>query len=894
VKDSPPYSRPWEEVVKDLGASPDEGLSEPEARGRLKRYGPNQLEQKQAKRAWTILIDQFKSLVVLLLVAAAVLSFALQDWTEGLAVCAVIVINAAIGFFTEIKATRSMEALFKMGNVTTRVRRGGRVAEVPAADLVPGDVVVLEGGDIVTADLRVIEASKLECDESALTGESVPVAKDPAALEGEPALADRHNMLYKGTAVTRGSGAAVVVGTGMDTELGHISSLVEEAREETTPLEKRLDALGRNLVLVVLVITAVVWGMGVLRGKEFFLMLETAIALAVASIPEGLPVVATIALSRGMLRMVRRQALVRRLASVETLGSCNIICTDKTGTLTENKMTVTRLVTADGSIERRAGQWVGADGRAVVWDEGGLAHEMLKIGVLCNNAAIERREGETHRVGDPLEIALLEAGLEAGLERADLLERLEEVKEDAFDSDSKRMATLHREPDGIYVAVKGAPEQVLETCGYVATSEGDRELSEELRIEWAERNEQLGRAGFRVLALARKRTPDEDGDPYADIALVGLLGMLDPPRRDIRATIERCHDAGIRVVMITGDQPPTALNVGVEVGLVEPGDTTVVRGSDFKPVAEMSEDEKRRMRAVNVFARVSPKQKLDLIALHQENDAIVAMTGDGVNDAPALKKADIGIAMGKRGTQVAQQAAHVVLKDDSFKTIVYAIQEGRIIFRNIRQFVFYLISCNIAEVLVIFLASVINTPLPIMPIQILLLNLVTDVFPALALGVGEGDESVMKHKPRPKHEPVIGRRHWGAVTLYGVLLAVCTFGAFLVSHFVLELDQDPARPIESVTVTFLTLAFGQLFHVFNMRDARSGLFRSEITRNPFVWGALALCTAILLLAVYLPGAGDVLHTVPLGAEGWCLVVPLSVAPVVVDWIVRRGKKLLAR
>ena len=890
----PPYRRPWPELLEEFEVPLEEGLSASAVQERLQRYGPNQLQEKGAKSGWTILINQFKSVVVVLLLGAAVLSFALGDLTEGFAVVAVIVINTAIGFFTEIKATRSMEALYKMGSVSTRVRRNGEIDEIPASELVPGDIVILDAGDIVTADLRIVEASKLECDESALTGESVPVSKRPDPLADEAPLAERRNMLYKGTALTRGSGAAVVVATGMKTELGHISSLVEEAEDETTPLERNLNALGRNLVWVVLVVTLVVWGVGVFRGKEVFLMLETAIALAVASIPEGLPIVATIALSRGMLRMARRQALVRRLASVETLGSTNIICTDKTGTLTENKMTVTHLELGGGSAERKDGEWLTGEGKPVSWKEDSAAYEAIKIGVLCNNAAIQKGDdGETESVGDPLEIALLEAGLEAGIERPELVERMPEVNEDAFDSESKRMATFHQDGDGFYVAVKGAPETILASCRSVLTPDGERELTPELREHWEARNEALAHKGYRMLALARKHAQSEDEDPYEGIMLVGLLGMVDPPRHDIRPAIKRCHEAGIRVVMITGDQAPTALHVAQEVDIVDssaPRDTIpVIRGRDLKPLSEMSQEEKRQARDAAIFARVTPRQKLDLIALHQENDEIVAMTGDGVNDAPALKKANIGIAMGRRGTQVARQAAHVVLKDDSFNTIVYAIQEGRIIFDNIRKFVFYLLSCNIAEVLIIFLASLINTPLPILPIQILLLNLVTDVFPALALGVGEGDEGVMANPPRSSKDPLLGRKHWRGITLYGILIAACTMTAFLLALGVLKM-----APEACVTVAFLTLAFSQLFHVFNMRDTGSRFFDNEITRNPFVWGAFALCTAIMLLCVYLPGAGRVLHTVPLGVTGWSIVIPLSIAPVPVDLLARTLRRTAAK
>ncbi len=875
------YRLSTEEVLEHLKVAPLAGLSGVEARARFEEHGPNQLREAKPRSAWSILFGQFKSLVVLLLAGAAAAASALGDYTEGFAVVAVIVINAAIGFITEIKATRSMDALLKMGDMLTRVRRDGHVFEAPAAELVPGDVVIIEGGDIVTADLRIVDASKLECDESSLTGESIPVSKDAKAIGEDHPLAERHNMLYKGTAVTRGSGTAVVVGTGMHTELGTISTLVEETGEQSTPLEKHLDKLGHNLVWIILAITAVVWVLGVLRGKPVLLMFETAIALAVASIPEGLSIVATIALSRGMLRMARRQALVRRLASVETLGGTSVICTDKTGTLTENKMTVERVELPSGIYVRRAGTWAAEQGEPVSWSENTDLYEAFRIGVFCNNAALARGEDGAD-TGDPTEIALLVAGREAGIDQGSLVAEMPEVREDAFDSVTKIMATANQDKDGFFVAIKGAAESVIGPCGRILKGGRIEPLKDEDRAFWLQRNEDLAVDGFRVLAVALNRIAAPDDDLYRDSVFVGLLGLIDPPRSDIRETIERCKRAGIRVIMITGDQPATALNVGRAVGLLEEGKDRVMHGDDLKPPSEFGPGEEEAVRQANVFARVSPKQKLDLIALHQKHNAIVAMTGDGVNDAPALKKADIGIAMGLRGTQVAQQAAHVVLKDDSFKTIVYAIQEGRVIFANIRSFVAYLLSCNIGEILVIFLASVLNTNLPILPLQILLLNLVTDVFPALALGVGEGNDEVMNHRPRPKGEPIVTRALWGWITFHGTVLGLCTLGAFAVAATLLNADQTT-----TVTISFMTLAFGQLFHVFNMREAGAGLFGSVVTRNPYVWAALALCVVVLASVVYVPSLAAILGTTALGLSPWGVVLAFSALPVLADWMARR-------
>jgi len=876
-----PWARPWEDILQELSVSMDEGLSQDEARRRRRRHGPNRLRETKRKSAWLIFARQFESLIVLLLSLAASLSFIFGEVVEGLAILAVILVNAAIGFGTELKAIRSMEALRRLGAVRSRVRRAGELREVVAAELVPGDIVVLEGGDIVTADLRLIVASKLQTDESALTGESLPVGKKLEPLDENVPLAERENMLFKGTAVTRGSAEAVVVATGMHTELGQISTLVEEAKEESTPLEKRLDQLGHRLIGVTLALAVLVATGGILAGKQIFLMIETSIALAVAAIPEGLPIVATIALARGMRRMARRNALVNRLSAVETLGATNLICTDKTGTLTENLMTVTRFAQDGGEVEVVEGTEENdlsfkKDGEFIDPIRDKVLREMLEIGTLCNNASLKGERG----VGDPLEVALLLAGAKAGLDRNQLVEKTPEIREEAFDSDLKMMATFHREDRGCRVAVKGAPEPVLEACAFMQTDGGQREMSDQDRQVWEVRNDQMAEEGLRVLALATKRVGAVDAKPYQDLIFLGLVGMQDPPREDIRQAIEECHRAGVRVVMVTGDQPVTARNIALAVGLVDAAEPEVVHGRDLKSPAELSAEERNRVLSASIFARVSPKQKLDLIEIHQKNGAIVAMTGDGVNDAPALKKADIGVAMGMRGTQVAREAADMVLKDDAFSTIVAAVRQGRVIFNNIRKFVLYLISCNVSEIMAVSLASIANAPLPILPLQILFLNLVTDVFPALALGVGEGDPDVMKRLSRKGEEPILTRRHWLSIGGYGLAITISVLGALALALAWLNMSHRQA-----VTISFLTLAFAQLWHVFNMRDRGSPFFRNEITTNPFIWGALGLCAGLLLIAVYLPGLSDVLKLVNPGRKGWILVVLMSLIPWITGQIV---------
>ena len=881
-------AKPWayssEEVLSHFGVSLDKGLEQHQVRKLRKRYGANRLRKIERKSSWQILLNQFKSLIVILLSVAAVLSFAFKEWVDAGAIAAVIFINTVIGFFMELKATRSMESLRRLEQVTARVHRQGRIREIPAQNIVPGDIIVLEGGDIVSADLRLVQTSKLQADESVLTGESVPVSKHAEPVAQDTLVADRTNMLFKGTAVTRGSGEAVVVGTGMNTELGQISALVEQAEEAVTPLEKRLDQLGRKLLWVTLLIIAVVAAVGIARGKEVMIMIETAIALAVAAVPEGLPIVATIALARGMIRMARQNALINHLAAVETLGGTSVICTDKTGTLTENKMTVTRIIldTGDITVTTEGNQTVGKfikDENRIKASEDEIFLDALEIGALCNNASLKTTQQGVEAIGDPLEAALLIAAAKAGIKRDNLVKRLPEEREEAFDSEVKMMATFHKNNRRYRVAVKGAPEAVLAACSQSRTAQGDKKLDEKGRNIWNDLNTRMAEQGLRVLALAEKAADTTDVNPYEDLTLIGLVGMVDPPRQGVREAVGLCRDAGIRAVMVTGDQPKTAYSIASQIGLIEKDQERVIAGTDVRAPGELSEDERERSLRASIFARVSPKQKLDLIDLHQQAGSVVAMTGDGVNDAPALKKADIGVAMGQRGTQVAREAADMVLKDDAFSTILVAVEQGRIIFNNIRKFVLYLLSCNVSEVMIVFMASLVNAPLPILPLQILFLNLVTDVFPALALGVGEGDPAIMRQKPRDPKEPILTSRHWLAIIVYGLLITVSVLCSFALAFILLAMDSTQA-----VTISFLTLAFAQLWHIFNMRQTRSRFLRNEIVRNRFIWGAIALCTALLIASVYVPVLSTVLGLINPGFKGWILVILMSLIPCVAGQI----------
>jgi P-type Ca2+ transporter type 2C len=880
------HALPSEKVLDQLGVSVDAGLSGTEVRHRRKRHGPNRLREARRKSVWAVLVAQFRSVIVYLLAAAAALSFSFGEWAEGGAILVVLAINAAIGFTTEIRALRSMEALRRLSTVRARVRREGRDAGISANEIVPGDIVLLESGDIVPADLRIVETTNLQCDESALTGESVPVGKATDAVALAAPLAERTCMAFKGTSVTRGAGVAVAVATGMATELGGIAALAESAEAEASPLEKRLDRLGGRLVWVTLGLTALIGATGVYAGHQLLPMIETAIALAVAAVPEGLPIVATVALARGMWRMARRNALIEKLSAVETLGATTVILTDKTGTLTENRMTVVRL-RLSGKDVRVASE--AEDGGAAAFTVGGkrvdaaaddALRTALTVAVLCNNASLSEgaEGGPAERTGDPMEVALLAAGRVAGLDRPALLRKAREVREEAFSAETKMMATYHATPEGRLVAVKGAPEAVIARSVRTLTPDGAAPLDDTARDEWFRINADMTAEGLRVLALATKTAESEREAPYEDLTLIGLVGLRDPPRPGVAGAIAACRSAGVRVVMLTGDHAGTAKAIATEVGLAD-ADAPVIEAGEMKELDRISEDERRRILQAPIFARVSPKTKLELVSLYQQSGHVVAMTGDGVNDAPALKKADIGIAMGQRGTEVARDAADMVLRDDAFPSIVAAMRQGRVIFGNIRKFVVYLMSCNLSEILVIGIATLSGLPLPLLPLQILYLNLVTDVFPAFALGVGEGDANAMRRPPRDPREPILGAESWIAIGVYGGLITAATLGAFSLALTVLGLSHDGA-----LTVSFLTLALAQLWHVFNMRAPDAGPLRNEVTRNPYVWAALAFCAVLVGAAVHVPGLSRVLGMAPPSLSGWALVAGSSLMPLLLGQI----------
>lgn len=905
------YQQTAEAVVAKLGSNPRRGLSADEARIRLERYGLNELEEKSGRGPWGILWEQFTSTMIVILIVAAVVSALLGDYEDSIAIAIIVVLNAALGFGQEYRAERAMDALKRLSAPSVKVRRDGHVREVSARELAPGDVVLLEAGNLVPADGRLLEGKDLRIQESALTGESEPVEKDPAALEEEnPPLGERANMVYSSTVVTKGRGLYVVTGTGMATELGKIAAMIQTAGREQTPLQRRLDQLGKVLALAALVIVGVVFALGLLRGEDLELMFLTAVSLAVAAVPEGLPAVVTIALALGAQRMLRRQALIRKLPAVETLGSVTVICSDKTGTLTENRMTATVLEVADRTVElgqgSRAASEPGPDGRLLptVGDEPALAL-LLGGAALCNDALLEEgdEEDDLRVLGDPTESALVLAAAREGLKKPDLEAALPRVEEVPFDSGRKRMTTVHEVlPDsdaGIRDTLGSVLNEGSESIPYVAFTKGAvdglLEISNEvwsdgqtgpLNGEWRERisgaNERLAENGVRVLGVGFRHLRSFDGgadELERDLTFLGMIGMIDPARPEARDAVETCKRAGIRPVMITGDHPLTAWHIATELGIAQGGRILTGRELDRLSVEELED----LVAEVPVFARVSPKNKLDIVEALQDKGHIVAMTGDGVNDAPALRKADIGVAMGVTGTDVSKEAGDMVLTDDNFATIVAAVEQGRVIYDNIRKFIKYLLTSNSAEILVMLVAPFLGMGLPLLPLQILWINLVTDGPPALALSAEPAERGTMRRPPHPPDENVFARGLGRHVVWVGVLMALVSLGV--------GIWYQQTAPELWQTMVFTTLTLSQMSHVMAIRSGDESLFKVGLLSNKPLLGAVALTFVLQLLAIYAPFFQGFLETEALPIADFAIAVALST---IIFWAVEIEKWLARR
>jgi len=909
------HSLPETEILERLQTRNQEGLSSEEARARLETFGHNELREAPRPTFWARLANQFKDFLVMILIVASVISLILGDYVEAGAIMTIVLLNAALGVIQESRAEEALAALKKMTAPEAQVIRDGKQQTIPTRDLVPGDIVILETGHYIPADVRLIEAVNLKIDESSLTGESVPVQKRAnTVLDREIPLGDRKNTAYMGTMVTYGRGRAVVVSTGMNTQFGLIAQMVQSFESEPTPLQRKLEQLGKTLGIAALSVCGIVFLVGIIRylispipgitfGEEVLEMFIVAVSLAIAAVPEGLPAVVTICLALGMQRMIQRHALLRQLSAVEALGSATVICSDKTGTLTQNAMTVTKLW-ADGRVFSASGEGYTPKGEFFFGEERVNPNDqpalslLLKSMLLCNDAYIETSgtaenngKGLTWRmVGDPTEGALVVAAGKAGYWKYEVENTLPRVAEIPFDSDRKRMTTIHERgpetngrllPGGEpYIAiVKGAPDLVLSLCTHIYCDGRVAPLTDEDRKNILAANEDMASQALRVLGAAVRglnEIPGEDElNPAAvehDLTFIGLAGMIDPARPEVRPAVATARKAGIKTVMITGDYPNTAMAVAQEINLLRPG-ARVLTGADLDKLDDKAFID--QVDEVDVYARVSPQHKVRIVEALLARRHVVAMTGDGVNDAPALKRADIGVAMGITGTDVSKEAAAMVLTDDNFASIVSAIEEGRIIYSNIRKFVFYLLSANVGEILIILIATLLGWPLPLTAIQLLVLNLITDGAPALALGLEKGDPDIMDQQPRHPDEPVINKPMVWRILIQGIVDTIAVLGAFRIG-----LDLFPENVHHAQTMAFATLAISELLRAYSARSERYFLWQIGPLTNKYMQIAVLSSLVILLAIIYVPFLDPIFNTTFLGVSEWLMMLPLILLPAI--------------
>ncbi|MCX7184649.1 MAG: calcium-translocating P-type ATPase, PMCA-type [Nitrosospira sp.] len=860
-----------DEVARQLEVNTQAGLNAAEAARRLAHFGQNALHEKRRRPPWRMFLDQFTDFMILVLIAAAIISGVVGDLEDTVAIVVILILNAAIGFVQEYRAERAMAALKRMTEASARVLRGGRVESISAAGLVPGDIVLLEAGNLVPADLRIIETARIKIDESALTGESVPLDKQTVAVEAANLpLGDRHCMAYKGTTVVHGRGRGLVVATGMQSELGKIAALISGAGETRTPLQNRLARFGKRLALAILAICVMVFVLGIIRGEPLLLMFMTAISLAVAAIPESLPAVVTISLALGARKMVRQHALIRRLPAVETLGSVTFICSDKTGTLTQNKMQATAIY-ADGRLETSLQSAQPAES----WST------LFRALALSNDAHLDRH-GKAH--GEPTEAALLHAAQAAGFDKALLEQEMPRLKELPFDSERKCMTTFHRTGATVLAFTKGSPEAVVPQCQRMLSANGEQAIDRAALLRTAET---MAADGLRVLALACRSWPTlpaslHPAELESELVFLGFVGLIDPPRNEVKEAIALCKSAGITPVMITGDHPATARAIAHELGMLVDSGGGVMTGTELAQLDQAAFA--TEVEQIRVYARVDPAQKIRIVKALQDKGEIVAMTGDGVNDAPALKAANIGIAMGKGGTDVAREAAHMVLLDDNFATIVHAVRQGRRLYDNIRKFIRYAVTTNSAEILIILLAPFLGLPIPLLPIHILWVNLVTDGLPALALTAEPAERGVMRRPPRSPQESIFAHGMWQHMLWVGLLMAALTL-----------LIQDWTYNSGSAhwqTMVFTVLTLAQLAHVLAIRSEKESLFTIGLFSNRPMMLAIIATFLLQMATIYLPALNPIFKTEPLDMAELALCIgAASVVLIAVEiekWLVRRG------
>ncbi|NMB56207.1 MAG: cation-translocating P-type ATPase [Leptolinea sp.] len=917
-----------DEALKSLDVSLENGLSSSEVSARIEKYGPNQLQEAPKRTFLEMVIDQLKSFVIILLLVAAAISGILGEWVDAIAILLIVVLNAVMGVVQESRAEEALASLKKMASPEAHVIRDGKRITIPASQLVPGDVVFLEAGNFIPADIRLTEAVNLRVEEAALTGESLPIQKNSSlVLKGKVPLGDMANCAFMGTMVSYGRGMGVVTSTGMSTELGQIATMLQEVENEETPLQKKLDDLGKTLgyaciaVCVLVFVTGMIRATDLLDPQHWVDQFMIAVSLAIAAVPEGLPAIVTISLALGMREMVNRHALIRRLSSVETLGSATVICTDKTGTLTQNEMTVTRLW-VDGKTFEVTGSGYATEGKFLLdGKEADLekypgATTALWVGMLNNDAHLEVADQENEKgvrvIGDPTEASLLVAAAKAGAELKKVNHAFPRTAEIPFDSERKRMVTLHDAMQATaddfspyyhpssgerYVAVvKGAPDIVLSLCKNIQCMDdkSTKPMDEAMKAKVLEANDSMTKDALRVLGLAFRTVdahPDEENLKALeeDLTFVGLIGMIDPPRPEVKPALLKARHAGIRTVMITGDYPNTARAIGESIGLIQPGHS-VFTGAQINDLSD--EELQKAAETTDVYARVSPEHKMRIVDALRGNKQIVAMTGDGVNDAPAIKRADIGVAMGITGTDVAKQTADMVLTDDNYASIVSAVEQGRVIYSNIRKFVYFLISCNLAEILIIFLPTLFGRGSPLTAIQLLWLNLISDGAPALALGTEKGDPDLMDRKPRPPEEPIINKKMAIGVAIQTVVDTATTLTAFNIG---LRMGAEAPNNIAMAeTMAFVTLCLSELIRAYAARSERYSTFKIGFFSNK--WMNLAVLSSFLLvmMVVYVPFFNPIFNTQPLELVEWAEVIPLFIVPFIAAELIKvfvfRGKK----
>lgn len=885
--------KPWHqltshEVVQLLHSNSSTGLTSLEADKQLQQHGCNELKEKPQETLWQKFRNQFKDFLVLILIAASLVSILVGEITDSLVIIAIVLLNALLGVFQEAKAEKALAALKEMTAPNSKVIRDGEITVIPSKFLVPGDIVLLEAGDYIPGDLRFIESHNVKVQEASLTGESVPVEKSTEPVDSVASLADRHNMGFMSTVITYGRGKGIVIGTGMQTEIGKIATMLQAVEEDSSPLQKKLAEFGKMLGIICLFVCALVFGLGVYSGysdgvlemAEVQLMLMTAISLAVAAIPEGLPTVVTIVLALGMQRMAKKNSIMKKLHAVETLGSISVICSDKTGTLTQNQMTVVKAFTLEKMVDL-SGE--GYDPQGAFLRDGktvDLAAEqdlvlLLKGSALCNDAQLKQtpESGVWHIVGDPTEGALVVAAAKGGCRQSELTAQYPRIGELPFDSTRKMMTTFHRTAGETLAFTKGAPDVLLRRCTHIVLNGEVHPLTQEEKDRIGAANLEMASHALRVLAVAYRTWDTIAETPAAaaeeNLIFIGLLGMIDPPRIEVREAVAVCRSAGIRPIMITGDHPDTALAIAKDLGIAGP-DSVAITGSQLDTISQS--ELQQLVQSASVFARVSPEHKMAIVDALRFSGQIVAMTGDGVNDAPALKKADIGVAMGITGTDVTKETADMVVADDNFATIVSAVEEGRVIYANIRKFVYFLLSCNASEILVILFAILLGWPIPLLPIQLLWINLVTDAFPALALGVEKKEPNVMNLKPRDPAEPLLTRKLQIMIVIQSLAMAVTVLGAFKYGLHAYEGDLGVAR-----TFAFITLITTQVVCAFAARSEHYSVFQLGLFSNKYLNAGAALSLFLLLLSVYGP-LHVIFKTVEPGLAEWLFLLILSPLP----------------